>query len=75
MIDYRMTKESSVLYRHCREKHDGNRQKFKCDVTDIFGNDATLRQITEATDIRRERARMNNQLEWGNFNLPKLAIV
>ena len=75
MRDYRMMKESSVLYRHCREKHEGKRQKFKCDVRDIFGSDATLRQITEAVDIKRERARMNNKLEWGNFNLPKLAIL
>ena len=56
-------------------RHDGKRQKFKCDVRDIFGSDATLRQNTEAVDIKRERARMNNKLEWGNFNLPKLAIL
>ena len=49
-------------------------QEFKCNVREIFGRDATLRQITEAVDIKRERAQMNNKLEWGNFNLPKLAV-
>ena len=74
MRDYRLKRENSVLWRHCKERHDSEMQGFKCNVREIFGRDATLRQITEAVDIKRERAQMNNKLEWGNFNLPKLAV-
>ena len=73
--DYRMEKENSVMWRHCSERHDGERKKFKSKVKQIFGSDATLRQISEAVGIKREAAKMNNKLEWGNFNLPKLAIL
>ena len=75
MRDYRLKRENSVLWRHCREEHESEKQEFKCNVREIFGSDATLRQITEAVDIKRERARMNNKQEWGNFNLPKLGIL
>ena len=57
----RMKKESSVLWRHCREEHNGETEKFKCNVRSIYGQDATLRQIAEAADIRRERAKINNK--------------
>ena len=73
--DYRMKKENSVMWRHCSERHDGERKKFKSKVKQIFGSDATLRQVSEAVGIKREAAKMNNKLEWGNFNLPKLAIL
>ncbi|MCP4264419.1 MAG: hypothetical protein GY777_02390 [Candidatus Brocadiaceae bacterium] len=75
MRDYRLKRENSVLWRHCREEHESEKQEFKCNVREIFGSDATLRQITEAVDIKRERARINNKQEWGNFNLPKLGIL
>ena len=75
MRDYRLKRENSVLWRHCREEHESEKQEFKCNVREIFGSDATLRQITEAVDIKRERARINNRQEWGNFNLPKLGIL
>ena len=56
---------------HCKEKHEGKKQKFKCNVREIFGKDATLRQITEATDIRREEAGMNNKFECGAHKTPQ----
>ena len=43
-------------------------------MRDVFGQDATLRQVTEAVDIRREKPGINNKMEWGNTNLPRLAI-
>ena len=72
--DLKLKRESSVLWRHCREKHDGEIETFKCSVRDVFGQDATLRQITEAVDIRRESASINNKMEWGNSNLPSLVV-
>ena len=47
---------------------------FKCDVRSVYGQDATLRQIAEAVDIRREGASINNKTEWNNTNLPRLAV-
>ena len=74
MNDLRMKKESSVLWRHCREEHNGETERFKCNVRTVYGQDATLRQIAEAVDIRREGARINNKTEWNNINLPRLVV-
>ena len=74
MNDLKMKRESSVLWRHCKEKHEGKIVNFKCDVRNVYGQDATLRQIAEAVDIRREGASINNKTEWNNTNLPRLAV-
>ena len=64
----------SVLWRHCKKKHEGKIVNFKCDVRSVYCQDATLRQIAEAVDIRREGASINNKTEWNNTNLPRLAV-
>ena len=74
MNDLRMKRESSVLWRHCSEKHEGKIVNFKCNVRGVYGQDATLRQIAEAVDIRREGAKINNKTEWNSINLPRLAV-
>ena len=43
-------------------------------MRDVFGQDATLRQVTKAVEIRREKPGMKNSFEWGNNNIPRLAI-
>ena len=43
-------------------------------VRKVFGGDATLRQITEAVDIRNENPRINNKTEWGHLDLPRLTV-
>ena len=53
MSDYKMKNESSVMQRHCVEKHD-KEQEFKFKVRQVFWEDTTLRQVTEAIDSRRE---------------------
>ena len=73
MNEYKMKKESSVMWRHCVEKHDSNEQEFKFKVRQVFGEDTTLRQVTEAIEIRREGS-INNKMEWGHTDLPRLAI-
>ena len=42
------------------------------DKTSVWG-DATLRQVTEAIDIRKEGS-INNKMEWGHVDLPRLTI-
>ncbi|KXJ18269.1 hypothetical protein AC249_AIPGENE15567, partial [Exaiptasia diaphana] len=50
-------------------------QAFKMRVTDVFNGDATLRQITEAVQIRRCGGRtMNNKNEWNNVRIPRANI-
>ena len=68
-------KESSVLWRHCREKHDGEKQEFAYKVRQVFGRDATLRQLTEAIDIKREDNLINNKTEWNHTSLPRLGVL
>ena len=61
------------MWRHCKEKHEGREQEFKFGVKQVFGEDTNLRQITEAIDIRREGS-INNKMEWGHTDLPRLTI-
>merc|ERR1711963_1287974 len=68
-------KESSVLWRHCKEKHDGEKQEFTYKVRQVFGNDATLRQLTESIDIKREDNTINNKTEWNHTSLPRLGVL
>ena len=73
--DLKKKKESSVLWRHCKEKHGGEKQEFVYKVKQIFGNDATLRQVTEAIDIKREENAINNKTEWNHTSLPRLGVL
>ena len=54
-------------------KHDGQTVKFKYDVKNIYGQDATLRQKAEAVDIR-EGTSINKKTEWNSINLPGLTV-
>ena len=63
--DLNMKRKSFVLWRHCREKNDGD---IEYSVRYVFGQDATLRQVTETVDTRREKPGINNKMEWGNTN-------
>ena len=75
MSDLEASNERSVLKMHFEEKHSGVAQAFKMRVTDVFNGDATLRQITEAVQIRRCGGRtMNNKNEWNNVRIPRANI-
>ena len=65
--------ESSVMWRHCVENHDNKEPEFKFKVRQDFGEDTTFRQVAEAIDIRRE-VNINNKIERGHTDLPRLAI-
>ena len=45
--------QSSVMWRHPCEKHDGNVQGFTMNVTGMFQNDARPRQILESIQINK----------------------
>ena len=74
MADYEAKRESSVLWRHCRERHGGQEQTFQISVRKVFHRDPTLRQITESLDIRWEAPIMNSKSEWNCLHLPQLQV-
>ena len=39
------------MWRHCKEKHNGEIKKFRMDVIDTFKQDPMLRQVTESVRI------------------------
>ena len=43
--------ENSDMWRHCKEKHNGEIKKFRMDVIDTFKQDPMLRQVTESVRI------------------------
>ena len=55
MNDVRMKRELSAM--EALQRDIANREQyFKCNIRRVYGNDVTLRKITEEVDIRRERA-------------------
>ena len=69
-------KEGSVLWRHCREKHEEERQLFNMKVTGSYRNDSMTRQIAEAVRMKNvppERL-MNNKTEWNYFKIPRVVV-
>ena len=44
-------------------------------VRDIFESDATMRQVSEAIDIRREGSSMNGKGEWNHTSLLRLVMT
>ena len=66
---------TSVLWRHCKEKHQGEVQAFQMSVTGYF-RDAMTRQISEAVQISkiRESAGINSKEEWHHRQLPTLHV-
>ena len=57
-----------MFHKHVEEKHGGERQNVKLEVVSSCGNDATLRQVTEAVLIKELNPELNTKEEWGNSN-------
>ena len=49
-------------------------QEFTYQVKNVYGGDATLRQVAEAIEIRREKSGMNGKGEWNHTSLPRLVV-
>ena len=58
--------ERSALWKHCKEKHDSEMQKFEMNVTGSYSNDAMLRHISERVRIDQVPggSLMNSENEW-----------
>ena len=75
---YKERKEGSVLWKHCKEVHEQQEQKFKINVKSIHHNNAMERQISEAVNIKNSiqasKILMNNKSEWNQANVPTVTI-
>ena len=75
MIVQKNKTENSVLWRHSRDSHGGEEWAVEAKVRKGFREDATLRQITEALDIKHEIHSIYKQEEWeGPLRLPQLEV-
>ena len=74
--DYENKSDTSVLWRHCKEEHNSNKQSFKIKTRQCFGErDATLCQITKATFIKNEHPQINKKTEFNQSILPNAVIM
>ena len=70
-------KERSALWKHCKEKHNSEMQKFEMNVTGSYSNDAMLRQISEGVRIDQvpEGSLMNSKNEWNYSRVPRAVVA
>ena len=63
--EYRKQSPNLVLWRHCQERYNNERQKFTMPVTGQYRNYAMLRQIAESVRISNSNpdSRINNTTE------------
>ena len=61
---------TSVFHQHMIEKHNGIEQALSIHLLRTCPNDATLKQITEATYIHEKNPGLNAKGERGNSNVP-----
>ena len=55
----------SVLWKHCEDKHEGEKKRFEMRVKDRCKNSSTMRQILESVRIKGNYGKqMNRQTEW-----------
>ena len=66
MDDLRSRNEDSDMWKHCKDRHNGEVKQFRMDVIDTFKKDPMLRQITESVRISRtdERRLINVKEEY-----------
>ena len=75
--DLEKNRNESVLLKHCNERHNGSRQQFSMEITNVCRNDPTKRQILEAILINNTdpALRMNDRSEWNYVSLPRAMIT
>ena len=68
---------SSVMRRHCCDRHDRNEVNFVMNVTGVFRDDAMLRQITESEVINKveEGKLINSKSEWNYVRIPRAVVT
>ena len=66
-----LTRQSSFLYEHIWEVHDGGIPPLKMEILGRYPGDPGLRQATEAVSIRRNKPSLNGKNEWTNEPRPR----
>ena len=69
--------QSSVMWRHSCEKHDGNVPGFTMNVTGMFHSDAMLRQISKSIQMNKvqQDQLINMKSEWSYFRIPRAVVT
>ena len=69
--------ERSALWKHCKEKHNNEMQKFEMSVTGSYSNDAMVRQISEGVRIDQlpEGSLMISKNESNYFRVPRTVVA
>ena len=67
----------SALWKHCKEKHNSEMQKFEINVTGSYSYDVMLRQISEGVRIGQvpDGWLMNSKNEWNYFHVPCAVVA
>ena len=73
---YQAKDSNSVMLRHAKEKHNGEKKNFKMRVTGIYGRDAMKRQIAESIAIEETEAKslINTRSEWSKTKVPRAKV-
>ena len=68
--------ERSALWKHCKEKHNNEVQRFQMNVTYLYPNDAMLRQISEGMRIEKVPgdSLINSKNEQNFLQIPRAVI-
>ena len=69
--------ESSVMWRHSCDRHEGNILNFVMNVTGTFCDGAMLRQVMESVMMNKidERKLINSKNEWNYVCIPRTVIT
>ena len=75
--DYVHKRDSSALWKHCLQKHNGEQQHFEMKVVDRCRNDPTKRQTLEALRIQKvpKECVMNGKSEWNTTRIPRIRVT
>ena len=76
IFDYRKKLAKSVMWKHCKSKHQGTLQEFEMRVVDCSRGDPMMRQILESIRINKEpeERRINDKTEWNIGKIPQAEI-
>ena len=69
--------ESSVMWKHCCDRHERNEVSFVMNVTGVFRNDGMFRQITDSVLINKveEGKLINSKSEWSYVNILRTVVT
>ena len=65
---YEVKDKNPLFHKHIEEEYGGKKQDVELKVVSSCGNDAMLRQVTEAILVKELNPELNTKDEWGNSN-------